>query len=92
MIPNSVMKELMEPFNAGLGLKDGMKDFLKELFTHLALNLSIAITSSFLALKQKSISSFKMCNNLPWGILVYNVEKSNEDKWKIFETSLFRIS
>ena len=41
-----------------------MKDFLVDLLTRLAPNLSALVTSSFFNLKQKSISSFKMCNNL----------------------------
>ena len=56
-----------------------MKDFLVDLLTRLAPNLSALVTLSFFNLKQKSISSLKMCNNLSWGILPYNAEKSNED-------------
>ena len=52
-----------------------MKDFLVEILTYLAPDLSIGVTSSFFALKQKSISSFKICNKF---MLVHNVEKSNK--------------
>ena len=49
----------MEPF-----YKDLVKHLLVELLTLLAPNLPIAITSYFRVLKQKSISSLKMNNNL----------------------------